>query len=140
MYKGVRAGIYTIPFKLRFSDFNFEKDLNLGVSIGLQYRLSKMLDERWILEPSFGIGLTKINLTSNNTNNSINKNRSATAFTASVGLILRFSEKINAGLFFGKDYLGLSDKDTNWIYNGETWVGLGINIGFSISKEKIIKE
>ncbi len=134
VYKGAIAGLYSIPFKLRFNDFDFEQDLNLGVSIGIQYRLSKKIDNRWILEPNIGIGLTKVNL--NNQNSDVIEARSASAFTWSLGMILRFSQKINLGVFVGRDFLSKLDSNTNWKHNGKTWLGLGLNIGLSTSGSK----
>lgn len=137
-YKGVAAGIYSVPFKLRFNDFDFEQNLNVGISIGCQYRISKKIDHRWFLEPNIGIGLAKINL--NSKNSDVQDSRTASAFSLSSGLILHFSKTINAGCFVGWDFLSNTDSDTNWIHNGKTWLGLGINIGFNISEGKVSKE
>jgi len=128
------AGIYTVPYKLRFKDFDFEKDLNLGVSIGFPFRINRANESIWILEPNFGIGLTKINL--NSKNSSVLEDRTANAFTVSGGLLIRFSENINFGMFLGKDILGNTDRNVNWKYNKKTWLGLGINISLNTTKEK----
>ncbi|WGH76646.1 hypothetical protein P8625_05665 [Tenacibaculum tangerinum] len=137
-YKGATAGIYSVPFKLRFNNFDFEQNLNIGMSIGVQYRINKKIDDRWIIEPNVGIGLAKINL--NSKNSSVDNERTASAFSISTGLILRFNTAINAGVFVGWDLLSNSDSDANWIHDKKPWLGLGINIGFNISEGKKSKE
>lgn len=134
IFKGAVAGFYSVPFKLRFNDFDFEQNLNLGLNIGFQYRMSKKIDNKWILEPNIGFGISKINLNANNSD--VTENRSASAFSTSLGLILRVTSDINLGMFLGKDFLGKNDLDTNWKYNKKTWLGLGLNVGFSISDSK----
>ncbi len=134
LYKGASAGFYSVPFKLRFNNFDFEQELNIGLSIGAQYRLSRKLKERWILEPNFGVGLAKIDLNSKNSN--VTEARTASAFSISSGLLLRFSKTINAGLFVGWDFLANEDANTNWTHDGKAWLGIGINIGFNISNSK----
>lgn len=138
LYKGASAGFYSVPFKLRFNNFDFEQELNLGLSIGLQYRLSRKLNDRWIIEPNFGIGLAKINLNSKNSN--VSEARTASAFSISSGLILHFSKTINLGCFVGWDFLSNEDANINWVHNGKPWLGIGINIGFNISKSKDSKQ
>lgn len=134
LYKGAIAGIYSVPFKLRFNSFDFEQNLNLGLIVGLQFRLNKKLDDKWIIEPSAGIGLTRVNL--NNKNSDVEESRTANAVSISLGTLLKLSEKINIGVFLGKDYLGRTDSEVNWRYNGKTWLGLGINVGFGTSKSE----
>lgn len=133
-FKGAVAGFYSVPFKLRFNDFDFEQNLNLGLNIGFQYRFSKKIEDRWIIEPNIGFGISKVNLDENNSN--VTENRSASAFSATVGVILRVTNTINLGAFLGKDFLGKNDLGTNWQYNKKTWLGLGLNVGFSVNDRK----
>ena len=132
----VTAGIYSIPFKIRPKNFEFEQDLNLGVSLGFPFRIFKTSETKWIVEPNIGIGITKINLNSKNTDSIVTTERTANALTLSSGVLLRFSEKINLGLFGGWDFLSKTNKDTNWIYDRKLWIGVGINISFNSSGEK----
>ena len=133
-FKGVRAGFYTIPYKLRFEDFDFEQNINFGMNIGFQYRFNREIKDRWIYEPSFGIGLSSINL--NSKNSSVEKDRTASAFTLTSGVIFHFDTSINLGIFAGFDFLGNNDQDINWKFDSKPWLGIGINIGFSISESK----
>ncbi|MBL4604562.1 MAG: hypothetical protein JKY02_02535 [Flavobacteriaceae bacterium] len=131
-WMAVTAGFYSVPFKIRVKNFDFEQDLNIGLSIGFPFRVNKRLEKRWIFEPNFGLGITKINLSDKNSN--VDSVRTANALTVSAGLLFRFNEKINIGVFTGYDFLGQSDKNTEWIYNRKLWVGFGINISFNINK------
>lgn len=133
-FKGVRAGFYTIPFKLRIDDFDFEQNINFGMNIGFQFRFNRKIENRWLYEPAFGIGLSTINL--NTKNSEVNENRTAGAFTTSTGIILHFDKNINLGVFYGLDFLSNNDKEINWKYDRKPWLGLGINVGFSISKSE----
>ncbi|WP_159090563.1 hypothetical protein [Aquimarina aquimarini] len=133
-FRGVRAGFYTIPFKIRIDDFDFEQNINFGMNIGFQFRFNKKIEDRWLYEPSIGIGLSSINL--NNKNSNVNEERTASAFSTSLGLILHFDKNINLGLFSGIDFLGNNDAEVNWKYDKKPWLGIGINIGFSLSESK----
>ncbi|WP_025667696.1 hypothetical protein [Aquimarina megaterium] len=133
-FRGVRAGFYTIPFKIRISDFDFEQNINFGMNIGFQFRFNKKIEDRWLYEPSIGIGLSSINLS--NKNSDVTEERTASAFSTSFGLILHFDKNINLGIFSGLDFLGNNDKEVNWKYNKKPWLGIGINIGFSLSEGK----
>jgi hypothetical protein len=77
-------------------------------------------------DASIGVGLTKINLTEKNSE--VDKNRTASAFTLTLGGVIKPKPMINAGLFIGWDFLGANDRDVNWKYNKKMWIGLGINI------------
>lgn len=128
-YKGTNVGVYTIPFRLRGSgkDFDFESSLSLQANLVAGF--GKQTMERSWIDLSLGIGLTGVNLNSNNSN--IEEQRTASAFTISSGLVLKPSEFANIGLFIGCDNLGMNDRDVDWVYNGNLWIGLGINISFN---------
>ncbi len=141
-YKGCEVGVYTIPFRIRGSgkDFDFESSLSLQSNIVFGFGTLKKA-ESWF-DLSGGIGLTGVSL--NAKNSEVTEDRTATAFTASIGGVFRFNRWANMGLFLGYDWLGAKDRNVNWKYNGDVWIGLGINISFnsiktddnSFSKEK----
>ncbi|GGX08754.1 hypothetical protein [Aquimarina muelleri] len=133
-FRGVRAGFYTIPFKIRIDNFDFEQNINFGMNIGFQFRFNKKIEDSWLYEPSIGIGISSINLNSKNSN--VSEERTASAFSSSIGLILHFDKNINIGLFSGMDFLGNSDIEADWKYNKKIWFGIGVNIGFSLSESK----
>jgi hypothetical protein len=128
-YKGTSVGVYTIPFRLRGSgdDFDFESSLSLQANLVAGF--GKRTNESSWIDLSLGIGLTGVNLNSNNSN--VTDQRTASAFTVSSGIVLKPSKYANIGLFLGWDNLGVNDKDVDWVHNGNLWVGLGINISFN---------
>lgn len=140
LFKGVTAGVFTVPFKIRISDFDFEQNINIGMNLGFPFRLNRKLENNWLLSPTLGIGLSSINLNPKNSalaqNENEDANRSASAFSISGGLLLQFNETINIGVQLGWDYLGNIDKNIHWKYDRKPWVGIGINIGVSLSKSK----
>lgn len=134
-YKGCQVGVYTIPFRLRGTgkDFDFESSLSLQSNIVFGFGTLKK-PTSWF-DFSGGIGLTGISLNSNNSD--VLENRTATAITASFGAVFKFNRWANIGLFGGWDWLGAKDRGVNWKYNGDFWIGIGINISFnSIETDK----
>lgn len=135
-YKGVTAGAYTVPFRLRAigsSDFDFESSLslqaNLVVGFGNRYQKDSWFDA------SFGMGLTGVNLNEKNSN--VEEERSATAFTLSLGAVIKPTRYANIGIFIGGDFLGKKDRDVDWKHNKKIWLGLGINVSLNeISTDK----
>lgn len=132
LYKGCEVGVYTIPFRIRGTgrDFDFESSLSLQSNIVFGFGTHKN-PESWF-DLSGGIGLTGVNL--NSKNSEVTEERTATAFTASIGGVFKINRWANMGLFLGYDWLGAKDREVNWKYNGDLWIGLGINISFNSIK------
>lgn len=130
-YKGVAFGAYTIPFRLRSigggDDFDFESSLSLQANLVFGFG-SIYKQDSW-LDTSIGIGLTGVNL--NNKNSTVTEDRTASAFTFSLGGVIKPAKYANIGLFLGWDFLGQNDNEVDWKYDGKTWVGIGINVSFS---------
>jgi len=129
-YKGANVGTYTIPFRLRgigSSEFDFESTLSLQTNVvfGFGTRYKK---ESWF-DASMGIGLSGINI--NSKNSKATDERTASAFTISIGGLVRPSKFANLGIFMGWDFLAQNDREVDWIYNGKPWLGIGINVSFS---------
>jgi len=138
-FKGFSAGAYTLPFRVRGigSNFDFESALSLQANVIAGFG-SIYSDHSWF-DLSFGVGLTGVKLTPKNSN--VEEERSANAFTLSFGGVFKTQKFINAGLFIGADFLGRSDREVNWEYNKELWLGLGINITFNeITTEKALNK
>jgi hypothetical protein len=135
-FKGFNVGAYTIPFRLRDiggGAFDFEQSLSLSTNLIAGWG-SRNKPDSWF-DASLGIGITGVTLNAKNTNNTIIKNRTATAFTLSTGAVFKPLSYVNFGVFGGWDFLGNQDRDeVNWIYNGKFWLGLGINISFNVLK------
>jgi hypothetical protein len=128
-----RIGVFAVPFKLRFNDFDFESDIALGANISNKIRFKREREDGFAVEPLVGFGLSKINL--DESNSKIDTPGSTNAFTINTGVLIHLNSKINFGVFYGTDIL--SDKDNkkyDWIYNGNGWLGLGINVSFTDGK------
>lgn len=140
-YKGATVGAYTVPFRLRGigikgDPFDFESSLSLQAN--LVFGLGSIYSQTSWLDVSLGIGLTGVNLDAQNS--TVTSARTASALTLSFGALFKPSDFANIGLFLGWDTLGANDREVNWLYNGGTWLGLGININFNeISTTKSAK-
>ena len=142
-FKGVKAGLFTVPFKLRINDFDFEQNVNLGMSVSFRFRMNRKVENDWLLSPTLGIGLSTVKLNPKNSNiseDSENANRTASAFSLSSGIVIELKESINLSIQYGFDFLGNDDKNVNWKYDRKSWIGLGINIGFPISENETENE
>lgn len=135
-FKGYDVGVYTVPFRLRGigkggEDFDFESSLSLQANFiagwGNRFEPASKFDL------SVGIGLTKIEL--GKTNSNFDEDRTASAYTMSLGGVWKPMPFANLGFFVGWDWLGAKDKEAGWKYNGKTWLGLGINIAFKSQRE-----
>jgi hypothetical protein len=139
-YKGVTAGAYTVPFRLRDiggESFDFESSLSLQANLVFGFGTKKS-DLSWF-DLSFGIGVTSIGLTSKNSK--VEEDRTASAFTLSLGTVFKPAPYANIGLFLGTDFLGNKDKEIQWVHDGKLWFGLGINISFNqIKTNKLSNE
>lgn len=128
-FKGVEVGAYTIPIRLRGHGDTFDFESSLSLSANMIFGWGSQYSDHSIFDASFGIGITKINLT--NKNSDVESNRTASAFTFSLGGVFKPKPMINSGLFLGWDFLGANDRDVNWIHNKKMWLGLGINISLN---------
>lgn len=128
-YKGTAVGVYTVPFRLRGVNGNFDFESSLSLQANLVAGFGSIYKDYSYADFSIGIGLTSVKLTP--INSLVLDDRTASAFTVSTGVILKPSKYANLGLFVGVDNLGASDRDVNWIYNGKVWYGVGINISFN---------
>lgn len=129
-----KMGVFTVPIKLRFNDFNFESNVNIGTNIGAKIRIDRRQEKGFAFEPLIGIGLSSINLNKDNSNIIDSSNLSAFSFNG--GIIFHITDNVNLGAILGFDYLSGNDqKKYDWKYNGNGWLGLGINIAFSTGSE-----
>lgn len=129
-----KIGVFTVPIKLRFNDFNFESNVNIGTNIGGKIRYNRRQEKGFAIEPLLGIGLSSINLNKENSNIVDSSNLSAFSFNS--GIIFHITDNVNLGAILGFDYLSSNDqKKYDWKYNGNGWLGLGINIAFSTGSE-----
>lgn len=132
-----KVGAYTVPIRIRSKNenFEFESNLSLGANIAKGINISRYGDLGYV-EISFGISLTKVNLTEDNsaikTVNPDLNTLSQSALTTSFGLAIHLAKNVNFGLFYGWDFLEGSDQEKlKWIHNKKPWLGFGINISFN---------
>lgn len=129
-----RVGVFTVPFKLRLSEFSFDANVNLGANLGAKFRMNRKIKSGFGLEPILGFGLASIKLDQSNSKTAENTNVSA--FSINTGLLVHVTGAINVGFTFGFDYLSKNDQSNyNWMYNGRGWLGIGINVAFSNQNE-----
>lgn len=126
-----RAGFFNVPFKLRFNDFDFTSNVNLGINIGARYRWSRFKKDGFSIEPLFGFGVTAITL--DEANSVVTESTNSSAFSINTGVLFHVTKHINLGVLYGFDNLSSKDQNRyNWKYNGKGWLGLGINVSFSV--------
>ncbi|SDE45300.1 hypothetical protein [Ulvibacter litoralis] len=132
-----KVGAYTVPIRIRSENenFEFESNLSLGANIAKGINFSRYGDLGYA-ELSFGISLTKVNLTEDNSDiKTVNPDLntlSQSALTTSFGLAIHLAKNVNFGLFYGWDFLEGSDQEKlKWIHNKKPWLGFGINVNFN---------
>lgn len=144
-FKGAQVGIYTIPFRLRGGGDSFDFETSLSLQTNLILGFGRWDKEKSWFDASIGLGISSINLNSSNSN--VIEDRTASALTASFGAVVKPVENVNFGLFIGGDFLNKNDRKTDWVHNGNLWIGLGINISFNkiddgdpVEVSKLVKE
>ena len=142
-FRGWYSGIYTVPIRVRKNDDVFEFDNNVSLGTNIIARFGNRKKEHEYVDFSFGISLTKVNLNQENSDlgleNSIFSDveiLSPTALTASLGMVLNFTEGVNMGIYIGWDHLSSADNKAKWIYNKKPWLGIGVNVAFSKEPSK----
>jgi hypothetical protein len=64
-----RVGAFTVPFKLRFDDFSFDANVNLGTSLSAKFRFDRTKEDGFMIEPLVAFSATGVNLDDANTDN-----------------------------------------------------------------------
>ncbi|MBG8554378.1 hypothetical protein [Hymenobacter guriensis] len=122
----VASGTVIIPVKMRFSEFDFSRDFALGFTVGPRWRISERREHYFHLLGAFNVNIVSVDSAS--TEGRVKTPTDKGALGLAVGGVFDFNGP-QVGLFIGKDWLGRRDK-SNWVYQGETWVSLGM--GFTI--------
>lgn len=134
-FKGFEVGGYTVPYRLRglaqgADGFDFESSLSLQANFivgwGSRYQPQSQYDV------SFGLGLTKVELSP--INSRTDEERTASALTFSLGGVWKPTPYANVGMFLGWDWLGAKDQNVNWNHDGRVWLGIGVNVSFNAPK------
>ncbi|WP_425638810.1 hypothetical protein ACPUEN_04350 [Algoriphagus yeomjeoni] len=129
-FKGFKTGAYTVPVRLRGVSGDFDFDPTISLTANFIAGFGSVYEERSWFDMSFGIGLSSIELNQDNSS-LVEENRTAAAFTLSLGALFKPKDYMNFGLFLGWDSLGRDDRGVNWVYDNKPWLGIGINISFN---------
>lgn len=125
-----RVGGYTVPFKLRFGEFNFDSNVNIGTNLGAKIRYNREVENGFAFEPIIGFGLASIKM--DDTNSKALTATNISAFTLNTGVLFHINSSINLGLTWGYDWISHNDQiNYNWKHNGKGWLGIGINVAFT---------
>ena len=139
-FRGFRFGAYTVPIRLRTAttdslgtkNFEFNSNLSLGANIIGRFSPFRK-QEHLYADLSLGVGITKVDLNSSNSDlgegiyDSIEV-LSPSAFTVTGGALFNLAKNVNFGLYLGWDFLSSADQKTKWVHNKKPWLGIGINI------------
>ncbi|WP_296385410.1 hypothetical protein [Winogradskyella sp.] len=133
------TGAITVPIKIRpggdkvdsegnkLRPFDFNGDINIGLSFGFRIRLDKK--GKVFLIPAAGINLTSISIDENTVKNGIITSKTnASSLTPFIGFIGEY-DNFQVALMTGWDRLS-GKTGENWIYQGKPWFGIGL--GYNI--------
>lgn len=128
-FKNVEVGLYTIPFRIRGGGDDLDFETNLSLQANIVFGFGKRKSQVSWFDASVGIGLSSIAL--NEKNSKVTENRTASALTLSIGGVVKPTSRANIGLFLGGDFLGRNDRNVDWKYDKNLWLGVGINISLN---------
>lgn len=118
------VGSVALPFKYRYQNGEFKKDLSISSLVGWKRALNS--SGSLSLTPLIGIGLSSVNLDSTNTDGKITTAEDRSAVTLSFGVVYQW-QRLQIGIFTGYDWLTTSNT-ANWRYNGKNWLSIGVGI------------
>jgi len=121
-------GFLNLPIKLRPDNarggrFNFEQNLNFGLTAGWKHQYVSTSDISF--NALGGVSIVNVPLTTTTDADGKVTQNSAAAVSFSVGGMLQY-DKFQVGLFTGWDFAGSNAKD--FAYQGKRWFGLAIGV------------
>ncbi|MFT3748651.1 MAG: hypothetical protein QM768_10055 [Agriterribacter sp.] len=115
------------PFKFRSNPSFFTTDLSLGAVVG--YQFLQVRQTKWNAGIYGGLSLTKVILDSLSTGGTVRTNTERPAFTPSINLLLGYGNVFSITAGIGWDIINkTSSIEKSWVYQGKSWIGLGIGI------------
>ena len=127
-----QVGAYNVPYKLRFNEFDFTSNINVGLNLSAKIRYNRREENGFALAPMIGIGVTGIDINTANSRSTVVAK--PIAYTVNTGGLIFIKENINIGVLLGWDILSAADQENyGWKHNGKPWLGLGINFSFSVA-------
>ncbi len=129
------VGTIITPIKLRFSPFDFSKDISVGSTFGIKYNLNQ--DKQSAIAFLIGTGISSVTADSFSTKGRTQKNVDLLAFTPSLGAVIEMGNA-QIGVFLGFDFIShVNQLKYEWIYQGEPWISFGIGYSmFSFNLKK----
>lgn len=121
------------PFKLRTQDrgdgATISTEFTIGYTFGLRLKLSKQpYKQNFLTIVPYGFGLGNSKYFYRKDDGSYSSKADAVAISYYTGGLMLTSNKINFGLFGGKD--AMIDKQNNWAYQGQWWFSFGLGFKF----------
>lgn len=121
------------PFKLRLQDrgdgATITTDFTLGYTFGLRLKTSKFPFKQnffTIIPYGFGVGATKYFY--EKSDGTYSDKKDAVAITYYTGGLMYTVNRVNIGLFAGRD--AMIDKQNNWAYQSDWWLSFGLGFKF----------
>jgi hypothetical protein len=129
------VGTIITPIKLRFSPFDFSKDISVGSTFGIKYNLNQ--DKQSAVAFLIGTGISSISVDSFSTHGRTQKSADLLAFTPSIGGVIEMGNA-QVGIFLGVDFISnVNQLKYDWIYQGKPWLSFGIGYSmFSFNLKK----
>lgn len=129
------VGNVITPVKLRFSPFDFTKDITLGSTFGVKYSFAKK--QNAAVDGLLGIGVSSLTIDSTSSKGKTQQPVDLLAFSTSLGIVIEFGNA-QVGAFLGFDFISNKNQNEyNWIYRNKPWVSFGL--GYSIFSFNIKK-
>ncbi|WP_223654105.1 hypothetical protein [Hymenobacter psoromatis] len=121
------------PYKLRLQDkgdgASITTDFTVGYTFGLRLKTSSIPYKQnffTIIPYGFGLGSTKYFY--QKSDGTYSDKKDGVAITYYTGGLLWTINKVNVGLFAGRD--AMIDKQNNWAYQGKWWLSFGLGYKF----------
>jgi hypothetical protein len=121
------------PFKLRLQDrgdgATIHTEFTVGYTFGIRLKLGKRPYKSnffTIIPYGFGLGSTKYFYA--NSDSTYSEKTDAVSVTYYTGGVMWTVNKINFGLFAGRD--AMIDEQNNWAYQGSWWFSFGLGFKF----------
>ncbi len=121
-------GFLTLPIKMRFDNslsggrFNFEQNLNFGLTAGIKQQLQRIDD----VSLNYLGGLSVVNVPLNNASTAPAGTATSTAAVSLSGGVMFQYAKFQMGVFLGWDFAG--DHAYQFSYQGRPWLGFAIGL------------
>ncbi len=121
------------PFKLRLQDkgdgATITTDFTVGYTFGLRLKTSKLpYKQNFFTIIPYGFGLCSTKYFYQKSDGTYSDKKDGVAITYYTGGLLWTINKINIGLFAGRD--AMIDKQNNWAYQGKWWYSFGLGYKF----------